>query len=640
MCGIAGLAGPGATREAAEAMVESLAHRGPDERGLWGEGELYLCHTRLSIIDLATGSQPMANADGSVRVVFNGEIYNFADLRAELQQEGYAFRTRSDTEVLVHGYAAWGAGLFPRLDGMFAFAVYDARRRRLVLARDTFGIKPLHYHFDGATLRFASEIKALLRDGAVPRAVDHQALHWFLNLRYVPGERTLFEGIRRLAPGHSLTFEGGAPRDEVFAELAPTAEPRRSEGYYCEGIRHYLRAAVLKQRVSDVPLGVTLSGGLDSSSLVALMTEAGGEPLQTFAMGFNEPTDELDDARSVARHFGTRHHEIALDPEPLRQYPEVIWATEEPKENILQGYLLARFVRPHVKVVLGGLGGDELFAGYINNRFLGAASPWHGRVPASLRTRVLEPLSGALYRAETAAGCLRFDEYRRGAQLMLALGDPRRYYLILRNAWDYDSGAFPLLYGPAWEGRRLEPTRTAFEGYFRQTGQTFLEQALWAELRTKLVDDFLLNEDRTSMANGLEVRVPFLDRDLVRFALGIPGDLKLAHGQTKYIFRKAMEGILPARALHKKKWGFSFNPYWQFQKDLRWVAERVLTRRRVEERGWFNYRYLRAILDHPAHPRLRWHYFFLWLALGLEIWARQFLEGDRGAPPLELEAYF
>jgi asparagine synthase (glutamine-hydrolysing) len=323
----------------------------------------------------------------------------------------------------------------------------------------------------------------------------------------------------------------------------------------------------------------------------------------------------------------------------LRHYPEVIWHAEEPKENILQGYLLAQFARQHVKVVHGGLGGDELFAGYLNNQYIAPSQPFHRHVPDAVARHLFQPLSRWAFLAQQATGLLQLDEYRRGLQMLLALGDPTRYYLILRNTWDYDNGAFTNLYGPAWYDQPLNRTHTQFDAYFTSNGHNILAQALWAEFHTKLVDDFLMNEDRTSMAHGLEVRVPFLDRDLVRFAFSIPWHLKVKRQQTKYIFRKAMAGLLPAHTLRKKKWGFSFNPYYQFQKDLKQVAERVLTRQRVEARGWFNYAYLRRILDHPPSPRLRWHYFLLWLAVGLEIWGQMFLEGDIRRPTLELEAY-
>ncbi|HXQ23440.1 MAG TPA: asparagine synthase (glutamine-hydrolyzing), partial [Candidatus Acidoferrales bacterium] len=381
MCGICGIAGPAAERDVVERMSAILAHRGPDGEGFYEDAGVVLGHRRLSIIDLVTGDQPMSNEDGTVWAVYNGEIYNFSDLRRELETQGHRFRSSSDTEVLVHLYEQHGEAFLPKLDGIFAFALWDSRRRRLLLARDYFGVKPLHYHFDGRTLRFGSEIKALLQDPAVPRTVDFQALHYFLNLRFIPGERTLFAGIRRLLPAHYLVFEDGAARTQRYFELQPEIGPRRSESYYIDGIRHHLREAVRKQLISDVPLGVFLSGGLDSSSIVAFMSQLVEEPIKTFCLGFNEPTDELADARVVARHFKTEHHEMSLDADPLRRYPEVIWHAEEPKENILQGYLLAQFARQHVTVVHGGLGGDELFAGYANNQLIYPTQALHRLVP-------------------------------------------------------------------------------------------------------------------------------------------------------------------------------------------------------------------------------------------------------------------
>jgi asparagine synthase (glutamine-hydrolysing) len=638
MCGIAGIVGPGADLECAQAMVRSLAHRGPDGAGVHTDGLSFLGHARLGIIDLEGGGQPMASADRAVWIAHNGEIYNFRELRRELENNGHQFRTRSDTEVILEGYRAWGVGVLSRLDGMFACALWDGPRRRLVLARDVFGMKPLHYHFDGATLRFASEIKAILRDSRVAREVDFQSLHFLLNLRYVPGARTLFAGIERLEPGWMLVFEDGRLRKVRFAELEVEEEPRRDESYYLEGIRHHLRRAVRRHLVADVPLGVFLSGGLDSSAIVAYTSEVSEQPLWTFSLGFGEPTDELADARVVAERFGTRHLETTLDLEPLRQFPAVIWATEEPKGNILQGFLLARFARQHVKAVLSGLGGDELFAGYVFHHFLYSSDRLHRATPGWLNRSVLAPGSRALYRLSAASGTTSLDEYRRGLQMLLTAGDPCLQYLIVRNAWDHDRGAFRL-YGPAWRGRPMAPVRTVFEPFFALRDLPVLERALRAEMRTKLVDDLLLNEDRTAMASGLEVRVPFLDRELVRFAMSIPIDLRMRGNRAKYLFRKAMQPLLPAHTLKKSKQGFAFDPVAEFRKDLRAVANRVLTQRRVEERGWFDYAWLRSVLDHPPHPRLRWHYFVLWLTLGLEIWARQFLEGDIAHPSLDLEAY-
>jgi len=639
MCGICGMIGPGADREIVQKMIRSIAHRGPDGEGIYHGDGISLGHCRLSIIDLVTGSQPMSNEDQTIWVVFNGEIYNFQNLRLDLEGRGHCFKTSSDTEVLVHGYEEYGTEFLSRLDGIFAFALWDIRGKRLLLVRDYFGVKPLHYHFDGKTLRFASEIKAILQDPSVLREPDYQSLHYFLNLRFIPGEGTLFKQIRRLLPAHYMMYENGAVSIHRYFNLEKTRNVPTSEMDCIEGIRHYLREAVRKQKVSDVPLGVYLSGGLDSSSLVAFMSEVSDKPVKTFSMGFNEPTDELEDARVVADRFGTEHHEICLSPDPLRQFPEVIWHAEEPKENILQGFLLSRFARRYVKVCLGGLGGDELFAGYDIHRYIYPSNALHSKVPDILASGFFRPLNRFLFAVQNAFGTLTLDEYRRGLQMLLSIGDPARYYLILRNVWDYDEKAYQNVYGPVFLKQDLHKTHTLFDHYFSSKSESFIEQVLRAEFHTKMQEDFLMNEDRTSMANGLEVRVPFLDRDLVQFSMSIPAEMKIEGNQLKHLFRKAMTGILPEHTLMKRKWGFSFNPYYQFQKDLKGVAERVLTKERVESRGLFNYTYLRRIIDHAPHPRLRWHYFFLWLALGMEIWFRMFIEGDVSDPVFDLEHY-
>ncbi|MEW6717729.1 MAG: asparagine synthase (glutamine-hydrolyzing) [Chloroflexota bacterium] len=639
MCGICGIVGPGVDKNIAQAMNTSLTHRGPDREGLYLDEGVVLGNRRLSIIDLITGDQPIANEDKHLWVVHNGEIYNFLQLRKQLESQGHHFRTNSDTEVLVHGYEEWGLDFLPLLDGIFAFALWDIRERRLLLVRDYFGVKPLHYHFDGQTLRFGSEIKALLMDPGVDREVDHQALHFFLNLRYIPGERTLFRGIHRLPPAHYLLFEKGEIHIRRYYELKPQPESQKTEEYYIQGIRYYLREAIRKQMVSDVPLGVYLSGGLDSSSIVALMSRVTDQPVKTFTMGFNEPTDELEDAHLIAQHFNTEHHAITVQPDPLREFPAVIWHAEEPKENILQGYLLSRFACQHVKVVLGGLGGDELFAGYVNNQYIYPSQPFHRLTSSWMSEHLLTPLSRLAFSLQQCTGLLKLDEYRRGVQLLCALGDPQRYYLILRNVWDHDPGMWGNLYGSGMLEQALAQTGTQFKRYFESRDQV-LKQVLWAEFNTKMVEDFLANEDRTSMAHGVEVRVPFLDRELVEFAFSIPPEIQMKANRTKYLFRKAMCGILPESTLLKKKWGFSFNPYFQFQKDLKDVAQRILTPERVEGLGLFNYSYVHKILNHPPHPRLRWHYFYLWNLVGFHIWHELFIRGDVKKPAFELEAYF
>jgi len=640
MCGIIGMVGPDSKKDIAIKMLQSLSHRGPDGKGIHQENNTIIGQTRLKIIDLITGDQPMPNEDKSIWIVYNGEIYNFQPLRKELEAKGHYFYSTSDTEVILHGYEEYGLDFLPRLDGIFAFALWDTNRQRLLLARDYFGVKPLHYFIDAQTIRFASEIKAIIQDPNVPRRVNYQALHYLLNLRYIPGEHTLFENIYRLLPGHFMLFENGNIQKERYYSLDIKSNSNQKEDYYIDGIRHYLSEAVRKQLISDVPVGVYLSGGLDSSSLVAFMSQHSHEMVRTFTLGFNQPSDELNDARVIVDHFKTKHHETSINPDPLKEYPKVLWHVEEPKENALQGYLLAKETQPFVKVVLGGLGGDELFQGYIIMKYLQPSQSFHPLIPGFLQRHLLQPLSNLIFNIENATGRLELDEYRRGLQMILSIGDIKRYYLILRNVWDWDQGMYENIYGPVLLEEKLEPTYAHYEKYFQPSVGKALAQAQWAEFNTKMVDDFLLNDDRTSMAHGLEVRVPFLDRDLVNFAFSIPVDLKIKGNATKYLYRKAMNGILPQHTLRKKKWGFTFDPYLQFEKDLKLVAERVLTRRRVEERGWFNYNYLRKILDYKPDPRLRWHYFFLWLVLGFEIWGQMYLEGDPSNPSFALESYY
>jgi asparagine synthase (glutamine-hydrolysing) len=323
----------------------------------------------------------------------------------------------------------------------------------------------------------------------------------------------------------------------------------------------------------------------------------------------------------------------------LQLYPEVIWHTEEPKENVIQGFLLARHARKHVTVALSGLGGDELFAGYEIYKYLALGQQIGSWIPKSLQKMLLNPLSYMAFEMQTATKTLSFDLYRRALQLLLASGDSARFYLILRNVWDKDSRQWQNLYGPRLLEERLSPTGDYFQPYFSEKAKNLIGDGLRAEFHTKMVEDFLNNEDRVSMANGVEVRVPFLDRDLVELAFSIPPELKYRNGAGKYIFRKAMEGILPKETLQKPKWGFSFSSYHQFNKDLKSTAERILTKERVMSQGLFNYEYLRRIIEHKPTPRMFWHYFFLWNAIGITIWEDIFIHNDFRQPSFSLTDY-
>jgi asparagine synthase (glutamine-hydrolysing) len=376
-----------------------------------------------------------------------------------------------------------------------------------------------------------------------------------------------------------------------------------------------------------VPIGVYLSGGMDSGSIVAMMRQVGAEDVNTFTLGFNEPTDENSDARITADFYHTNHRELRLDLNPMRNMPQVIWHAEEPKINLLQGFAMSDFVSQHVKVALGGLGGDELFSGYDIHKFVLPFNGLHHLIPRGFESAVASKLSDLLYRLQSGLMPKKFDEYRRGLQMILATGNIKKFYLILRNVWDFDRAHLGKIYHPYFLQHDLSPVSHEFDPLFEKyAGMTALDQVYLAEFGSKMLNDYLLVEDRMSMSHSLEERVPFLDLDLVRFGLSIPAKMKMTGGQTKGLLRKAMAPHLPERILNKKKWGFTFNPYLQFQKDLKSTAERILTKDRIESDQIFNYDYIRSILDAPPHPRLRWHYNYIWVLTGFYIWKSMFLD--------------
>ncbi|MBK8656443.1 MAG: asparagine synthase (glutamine-hydrolyzing) [Haliscomenobacter sp.] len=645
MCGIIGIVEKHADRsELMDRMLDVLAHRGPDAKSMFRHKDTILGHRRLSIIDLETGDQPMFNASRTRCIVFNGEIYNFREIRQELEAMGRRFRTNSDTEVLLEAYEVFGLDFLARLNGIFAFALYDLEKEELLLVRDHFGIKPLHYYSRDGLFLFGSEQKTILQHPEVPRALNYRALHHQLNLRYTQGEETLFEGIKRLPPAHYLVYRDGAIQSlKPYWRLQPSPRQNMDEGEAMEQLHVHLRQAVERQLVSDVPLGVYLSGGLDSSAIVQKMHELGVPQINTFTLGFNEPTDEFPDARRVAEHFGTHHQELSLTLNPLEEFPKVIWHAEEPKINLLQGFNMSRFVQPQIKVALGGLGGDELLAGYDIHRFVYPFNRVHHLIPEPLQ-RLLQWKSDFVFQVQTSVNGLPYDEYRRGVQLLLSIGQIERFYLILRNVWDVDPGFYREVYHPRLRKamqKDIPRVEAQFHELFAQVKHlNALDQVLFVEAQSKMVNDYLLVEDRMSMAHSIEERVPFLDLDLVHFGFSIPVGLKIKHNQTKYLFRKAMAPHLPPRIISKKKWGFTVNPYQQFKKDLKTVAERLLTPEFVDRQGIFNYAYLRRIMNHPPHPRMRWHYNFLWVAVGLAIWEKMFLDPTFDGKDFSMERFY
>lgn len=626
MCGIAGIFGFDDI-EQLRRMTDALGHRGPDGEYFYQDGPLCLGNRRLAILDIQGGAQPMRNEDGQIVVVYNGEIYNYPELRDDVLARGHRLATHCDTELLPHLYEEEGIDFVRRLNGVFAFALWDRKLHKLFCVRDPIGVKPLLYAARGKQLTFGSEAKALLASGIVTPELDEVSLHLNMNLRYIPGDGTLFTGIRRLPPGHVLEANGKTWRIYPYNAIDWTPDNHLDVEDCIHGIRTHLEAAVHRQLLSDVPVGVSLSGGIDSSSLVAMIRRRHAGPIKTFTLGFNEPTDENEDARFVANHFGTEHQEIVLNEPPMKYLQEAIFFTEEPKVNCLQLYLLHRFIGRHVKVVLSGLGGDELFAGYDFYAYLLRLKKIRRLMPQSLMKFGLGPALDLGARLGASLKFPKLDLYVRGLEWSASLHDPARHYMLLRNAWDFNSALLRRVYTPDFLDRLSTRCRQNFDGYF--PGNRPIEsEALVTEFSTKMVCDLLQNEDTMSMAHSVESRVPFLDLELVRFAARIPDQIRFRFG-IKGLLKKALEGVLPAQTLAKKKWGFTVNSVEQYKKDLRPLADEMLSAERLRQSGIFNPQFVRSLRKSTPHPNLRWHYFVLWQMIGFEFWRELFLDGRK-----------
>jgi asparagine synthase (glutamine-hydrolysing) len=624
VCGIAGTAGFG-DEELIRAMTDTIAHRGPDGDGFYSDERVHLGNRRLAIQDVPGGSQPMANEDGSVVVVYNGEIYNYPQLRDVVLARGHRLRTHCDTELLPHLYEDEGIEFAARLNGIFAFALLDRSRRKLFLVRDPLGVKPLVYSIQDGLLAFGSEAKAVLASGLVSAELDEASLHLSMNVRYVPGERTFFREIKRLPPGHALEFAEGRARLISYAAIDWTPDESMSRDGWLEGIRFHYQEAVKRQLISDVPVGVSLSGGIDSSSIVAMLRRTTSGPIKTFSLGFDEPTDETADARFVAQTFGTEHQEVVLHEPALAHLADAIWHTEEPKVNSLQLYLLHRFIGEHVSVVLSGLGGDELFAGYDFYSYLLA----NRRLRTGASGAAVRALAPALdWAARRSAGLGRpgLDLATRKLEWLAASGDGARNYLLLRNAWDFNPALLKRVYSADFIDRLTVSARHEYSAHFEDE-RPLESQALRAEFATKMVSDLLHNEDTMSMAHSVESRVPLLDLELVRFAARIPDAIRFADGP-KGLLKDSLTGVLPDRVLHKPKWGFTFDPVEQYQKDLGPMVREMLSPDRLRRSGIFNPEFVRAVLKAAPHQRLRWHYFLLWQMIGVETWLETFGQGQ------------
>lgn len=632
MCGICGIAkkingGPIESLQIS-AMSETLAHRGPDDQGIFTSKNIGLGARRLSIIDLEGGHQPLSNEDGSIWIAHNGEVYNFPTLREELLSRGHIFKTRTDTETIVHGYEQWGEDFVPKLRGMFAFALWDARNQSLILVRDRLGIKPLYYTLlEDETLVFGSELKAILVHPGVKRSLDTRALDLYLTLEYIPAPFSIFRNISKLPAGSLLVYRDGRIQVKRYWQLepqdtSPVRSPKSKMNSLMDELYALLKESIQLRLISDVPLGAFLSGGIDSSSIVGLMHELGASPIKTFSIGFKEASyDELRFARRVAQKFQTEHEELVLEPRALELTDKLIHHLDEPfgDFSIFPTYLISKMARNHVKVILSGDGGDELFAGYEHYQaqklsrppvafiFRKMLSPFLHLIPPS------EKKKGVWNKIKRFSQGFEHNPELRHLRWMMFLSDANKKLLYTDDLQRELDGVVPLC------------QRSPFRDIMSESAHfDSLNRELYIDLRAYLVDDILVKVDRMSMATSLETRVPILDHKLVEFVSSLPGDIKLKGLTTKWIFKKAMERLLPRQNIYRPKEGFSIPIKHWLRKELKDLLLDYLNRERIREGGLFNFEPIEQMIN--SHLKQRENYSHqLWALLVFEIWREHYL---------------
>lgn len=631
MCGICGVnfsdREKPVSEDAIRQMCNAIRHRGPDEEGVLVRENYGIGMRRLSIIDLSTGRQPISNEDGTIWIVFNGEIYNHQELRSELEKKGHQFRTKSDTEAIVHAYEEYGEECPKKLNGMFGFAILDLRNRSLFLSRDRLGIKPLYYYKDPEKFVFGSELKSILEFENIPREVDPKALDAFLTFEYIPSPWSILKGISKLPPGHTLTLRDGTLTIREYWDVH-FQEEERSERELCQELRELLRDAVKIRLMSDVPLGAFLSGGIDSSAIVALMAGEMDRPVETFSIGFKESSyNESSFARIVSSHFKTKHHEFTIEPDALALTEKLVAHLDEPfgDFSIFPTYLVSKMAREFVTVTLSGDGGDELFAGY-DTYFANRMSQAYGKVPRAIRHGLISPFVQQLPPTEKKKGLLnrikRFDE---GMRLPDDLQHAR--WMIFLQAAEKSKLYSP----PMQEALAGHDSFAGIRGIFERAGTSDeLNRQMYVDIKSYLVDDILVKVDRMSMATSLEARVPFLDHRFVEFSAKIPGKLKLKGKTSKYLLKQAMADLLPPQILTRGKEGFSIPIKNWLKEELRDLMMDVLSPERIKKDGFFEANYVSKLTAEHLQNKEN-HSHRLWAMMVFGIWQDIYLRGGRAA---------
>ena len=626
MCGICGVVNSQADKFIDEGVLrqmnEVIRHRGPDDDGYFINSQAGLGMRRLSIIDLVTGDQPVTNEDETIWLVFNGEIYNYKSLHVDLVANGHRFATKSDTEVIVHAYEEFGDRCPEYLNGMFAFALWDDTRRRLLLARDHVGIKPLYYWVGKDQIIFGSELKSVIAHPSVPREIDLWALDQFLTLEYIPTPRTIFKGINKLPAGHRLIYEQGKAHIEEYWDIPERATPT-DEGTIIEVLTELIDDSVKMQLMSDVPLGAFLSGGIDSSTVVASMSRSSNLPVRTFSIGFDDATyNELPYARAVASRYKTQHTEEILEPDIAILAERLVRHLDEPfgDFSIFPTYLVSEVARREVKVVLSGDGGDELFGGY-DTYVAQDMDRYYRYLPSSFRRNLLPTLMAQIPPRPAKKGLInKTKRFVEGAALPSSWQHTR--WMMFMTPEDksslYQSDVYASLDG--------QDSARVLEDYFsRKSRMDGLAQQQYVDIKTYLVDDILTKVDRMSMAVSLEARVPLLDFRIVEFAVNLPPQMKLYRGQTKRILKQAMEDRLPHDVLNKPKQGFSIPLKNWLRGPLKPLMMDLLSNEKVNQRGYFNAECVSEwVTEHIEGTRNHSHR--LWALMVFELWNEQVMD--------------
>lgn len=626
MCGIAGFISKEKNAPVAERaglldeMCKIITHRGPDEQGTIVKDRAALGMRRLSIIDLKTGQQPIFDCSGNLAIVFNGEIYNFLELKIELEKRGHKFKTDSDTETIVHAFEEFGADCVRHLRGMFAFAIYDFRDESLFIARDRVGKKPLFYSItEKGNFVFGSELKSLIEHGEISKEIDFSALDAYLTFGYVPEEFCIFKNVHKLAPGSFLIYKNGEIRTENYWDFSyKEISEIKTESEYIELLREKIKEAVRVRLISEVPLGAFLSGGVDSSAIVAMMSQILEQPVKTFSIGFNEDSfNELKFARVAAKHFETEHHEFIVTPDLVEIVDELVWHFDEPfaDSSALPTFMVSKMAREFVTVVLSGDGGDELFAGY--TRYVTQMNRGSfEKLPAFVRQHFLQKLSEKMPHGAKGKNYLynaSLGEIERYIDSISYFGNLKKSSLYAGNFLKNLNGEF---------GKSGEIYKQIADSV---SSKNPVDRLLYLDSKTYLPSDILTKVDRMTMANSLEARVPLLDHELIEFVQTIPAQLKLKNLETKYIFKKSLEGLVPNEILYREKQGFGVPIGDWINLQLKDRIHSDLLEKKTLERGYFDEKYIETLLEEHAKNR-RDHSHVLWSLWMLELWHRQFVD--------------